>query len=125
MKKLRVNYLSAADTESSVEIVEQMKRPYNCHPLCIIKLAYDSKALPFSRSQDPRVRFAEQFDARDFFGQCPTTIGMPLIEYCDPTLNFSVRYIYLWCGRLAEMLATSNSIEEGEFEWVMIVKITF
>ena len=40
---------------------------------------------------------------------------MPLMAYCDPALNFSVRYVYLWCGRLAEMLAMSNSIE-GEFE---------
>ena len=75
--------------------------------------------MPFSqpaRSQDPPIRFAEQFNARDFFRQCPNTIDMPLISYCDPTLNFGVRYIYLWCGRLAEMLAITRNGIDGEFE---------
>ena len=66
--------------------------------------------LNVARSSDPRIRFVDQIDAGDFFRQCPTTIDMPLIAYCNPTLNLNVRYIYLWCGRLAEV---ANAISNG------------
>ena len=63
-----------------------------------------------ARFRDPRLRFAVQFDVRDFIRLCPRVADIPTMAFCQPSNNLGVQYIYFGCGRAADVPAISNDV---------------